>query len=126
MNESRNRATIEALVAAINARDLEALDKVFTRDVVMDWPQSGERIRGEKNRREIYGRFPSLPRATPRRLIGSGDVWVLEASLDYGDGDPYQAVFIFEMQDGLIARETAYWAKPFPAPDWRAAWVERM
>jgi ketosteroid isomerase-like protein len=126
MNESRNRATIEALVAAINARDLDALDKVFTRDVVMDWPQSGERIRGEKNRREIYSRFPSLPRATPRRLIGSGDVWVLEASLDYGDGDPYQAIFIFEMQDGLIARETAYWSKPFPAPDWRAAWVERM
>lgn len=126
MNESPNCATIEALVAAINARDLEALDKVFTQDVVMDWPQSGERIRGEKNRREIYARFPSLPRATPRRLVGSGDVWVLEASLDYGDGDPYQAIFIFEMRDGLIARETAYWSKPFPAPDWRAAWVERM
>src|SRR5262249_25293226 len=126
MNESRNRATIQALVVAINARDLDALHKVFAQDVIIEWPQSGERIRGEKNRGEIYSRFPSLPKATQRRLTGSGDLWVLEASLDYGDGDPYQAVFILEMRDGLIAKETAYWSKPFPAPEWRTAWVERM
>jgi ketosteroid isomerase-like protein len=126
MNEARNRATIEALVAAINARDLRALHNVFTEDVVMEWPQSGERIRGEKNRQEIYIRFPSLPRVTPRRTTGSGDVWVLEASLDYGDGDPYQAVFVFRMRDGKIASETAYWSKPFPAPEWRAPWIERI
>jgi ketosteroid isomerase-like protein len=126
MGESSNRATIDALVAAINARDLEALGQVFTSDVVMEWPQSGERIRGEKNRREIYSRFPSLPKVTPRRVTGSADLWVLEASLDYGDGDPYLAVIILEMRDARIARETAYWSKPFPAPEWRAQWVERM
>jgi ketosteroid isomerase-like protein len=126
MSESSSRATIDALVSAINARDLEALDRVFTKDVVMEWPQSGERIRGDKNRREIYSRFPSLPRVTPRRVTGSADLWVLEATLDYGDGDPYQAIFILEMRDGLIAKETAYWSKPFPAPEWRAAWVERI
>jgi ketosteroid isomerase-like protein len=43
-----------------------------------------------------------------------------------GAGDPYQTVFVFEMRDGRIAKETAYWTKPFPAPDWRAQWVERM
>lgn len=59
MSDAKNRAAIDALVTAINTRDLNALDKVFTEDVVMEWPQSGERIRGEKNRREIYSRFPS-------------------------------------------------------------------
>jgi hypothetical protein len=54
-----------------------------------------------------------------------GDLWVLEAEMDY-DGDPYQSVFVFEMQRGLIARETAYWSKPFPAPEWRAKWVEQI
>jgi ketosteroid isomerase-like protein len=126
MSETRNRATIDALVAAINRRDLAALDRVFTEDVVMDWPQSGERINGGQNRRAIYSRFPSLPQVTPRRMTGSGDVWVLEANLDYGDGEPYKCVFVFEMRDGLIAKEIAYWAKPFPAPEWRAPWVERM
>ena len=85
MSEAGNRAAVDALVKAINARDLKALEEVFTEDVVLEWPQSGERIRGEHNRREIYRRFPSLPRVTPRHTTGCGDVWVLEASLDYGD-----------------------------------------
>lgn len=126
MGEAENRDTIEALVTAINGRDVAALDKVFTEDVVMEWPQSGERIRGGQNRREIYSRFPSLPKVTPRRITGSGDLWVLEANLDYGEGEPYQCVLIFEMRDGLIAKEIAYWSKPFPAPAWRSQWVERI
>jgi ketosteroid isomerase-like protein len=120
------RATIEAFVAAMNARDLAALDRVFTSDVILEWPQSGERIVGGENRRAIYSRFPSLPTVTVRRMTGAADLWVLEASLDYGDGDPYQCVFVLQLRDGLIAKETAYWAKPFPAPDWRAPWVERI
>jgi ketosteroid isomerase-like protein len=124
--ETRNQATIQALVAALNGRDLAALDRAFTDDVVLEWPQSGERINGGANRRAIYSRFPSLPQVTPRRVTGEGDVWVLEASFEYGDGDPYQCVFVFQMRDGLIAREIAYWAKPFPAPEWRAPWVERI
>jgi len=39
--------------------------------------------------------------------------------LDY-DTDTYQVVFIFECRDGRIVREQACWAKPFPAPEWRA------
>jgi ketosteroid isomerase-like protein len=126
MNETRNPAAVDALVAAINARDLNAMDRLFTDDVVIEWPQSGERIRGNANRREIYSRFPSLPKVTPRRVTGSGDTWILEASLDYGDGEPFLAVFVFQLRDGLIAREIGYWSKPFPAPDWRAPWVERL
>ena len=126
MSNDTNRATIEALIDALNRGDREALAAIFTDDVIMEWPQSGERIRGSRNRNEIYRQFPSLPTVTPRRLVGEGDLWVLEASLDYGDGDQYQCVFVFEMRDGVIAKETAYWAKPFPAPDWRAPWVERI
>jgi hypothetical protein len=125
MSEPRN-PTIEALIAALNARDLTALDRLFADDLIMEWPQSGERIKGNKNRREIYSRFPALPKFSPRRMTGNGELWVLEASLDYGDGDPYLAVFVFQLRNGLIAREIAYWSKPFPAPDWRTPWVERI
>lgn len=31
-----------------------------------------------------------------------------------------------EFRDGRIARETAYWAEPFEAPEWRAEWVHRL
>ena len=126
MSDAGSHPAIEALVKAINARDHQALDAVFTDDVIMEWPQSRERIRGGANRREIYSRFPSLPKVTPQWVTGSGNLWVLEADLDYGDGEPYQAVFIFTMRDGKIAKEVAYWSKPFPAPEWRAPWVEPM
>ena len=126
MSDAENRATVEALIAAINGNDRPALDNIFAEDAVIEWPQSGERINGGQNRREIYNRFPSLPKVTPRRITGRGDLWVLEASLDYGDNEPYQCVFVFEMRNGKIAREVGYWSKPFPAPDWRAPWVERM
>jgi len=120
------RETVEALVATLNAGEVDGMDAVFHEDAVMEWPQSGERIVGGDNRRGIYRSFPRLPTVTPRRIIGEGDLWVLEASLDYGDEAVYQAVLVFELRDGKIAKETAYWSQPFPAPDWRAAWVERM
>ncbi|WP_241843091.1 nuclear transport factor 2 family protein [Agromyces albus] len=120
------RETIEALIATLNAGDVDGMDAVFHEDAVMEWPQSGERIVGGDNRRGVYRAFPQLPKITPRRLTGEGDLWVAEADLDYGDGAIYQTVFIFELRDGKIAKETAYWSQPFPAPDWRAEWVERF
>ncbi len=116
---------VEALIATLNAGDVPGMDAVFHEDAVMDWPQSGERIVGGDNRRSIYGSFPQLPKISTRRITGEGDHWVAEADLDYGDGDPFQSVFIFELRDGKIAKETAYWTKPFPAPEWRAQWVQR-
>ena len=116
---------IERIEKSLERFGQRFLDRVFTDDVVMEWPQSGERIVGARNRREVYSRFPSLPHVAPRGIQGTGDLWVLHATLDYGDGDVYQCIFVFEMRDGLIAKETGYWSKPFPAPDWRASWVER-
>ena len=120
------RETVEALIATLNAGDIDGMDAVFHEDAVMEWPQSGERIVGGDNRRGVYRAFPRLPKITPRRLTGEGDLWVAEADLDYGDGAIYQTVFIFELRDGKIAKETAYWSQPFPAPDWRSEWVERV
>ena len=31
-----------------------------------------------------------------------------------------------ELRDGKAVKETDYFAQPFPAPGWRAQWVERM
>jgi ketosteroid isomerase-like protein len=108
----------------MNAGDRGALNELFTEDVVLEWPQSNERIVGNVNRREIYDRFPALPTIDNVRIVENGDLLVLEADLDYGDGDRYQTVFILRMRDGLIAGETAYWARPFPAAEWRADRVE--
>jgi ketosteroid isomerase-like protein len=124
MSEETNRAVVRRLVQCLNDRKVEVMDELFHEDAVMDWPQSGEKVVGADNRRAVYGNFPALPTITPKRLSVSGDLAVLEATLDYG-GPTYKSVFIFDFRDGKIARETSYWAEPFEAPQWRAQWVER-
>lgn len=124
MTEDTNRRVVERLVDCINSRRVELMDELFHEDAVMDWPQSGELVVGAANRRAVYGAFPSLPNVVTRRILVSGDLVVLEASLSYGDRT-YKTVFIFEMADGRIRRETAYWSDPFEAPAWRAKWVTK-
>lgn len=124
MSEEQNRAVVERLIKCLNDRQVQVMDELFYEDAEMDWPQSGERVIGGDNRRGVYGAFPQLPDVAPRRMLSAGDLVVLEATLDYG-GPVYNSVFVFEFRDGRIARETAYWAEPFEAPDWRAQWVQR-
>ena len=119
------RETVEALVATLNARNVPGMDDLFHEDAVMEWPQSGERIVGGDNRRGVYTAFPQLPTITPRRIVGEGDCGSWRRPRLRGRR---------RVQGGLHLRdagredrtETAYWAEPFPAPDWRAAWVEHM
>ena len=119
-----HEAVIERLIDCINERRIEVMDELFHEDAVMDWPQSGEQVRGGDNRRGVYGAFPQLPTITPRRLLSAGDLVTAEASLDYGGGAVYATVFIFEFRGDRIARETAYWSEPFDPPAWRSQWVE--
>jgi ketosteroid isomerase-like protein len=123
--ENKNKKVIERLIQGINDKKIEVMDEVFHDDAIMDWPQSGERVVGAKNRRGIYSSMPTLPTITPSHMLCRDDLVVAEASLDYG-GPKYMAVFIFELRDGKISKETAYWSEPFEAPSWRAKWVERM
>jgi ketosteroid isomerase-like protein len=125
VSEETNRRVVERLIAALNAGRVEEMDELFHDDAVMEYPQSGERIVGAENRRGVYGNFPGLPNIAPRELRAVGDLVVAEATLTYGGDARYESVFVFELRDGKIARETAYWSEPFDAPDWRAQWVER-
>jgi ketosteroid isomerase-like protein len=94
-------------------------------DYVMEIPQSGERIRGRENMRLMQANYPGPPTIQLRRVVGAGDVWVVEGRSDY-DGRIYHVAMIVEFRDGKIVRETRYYADPFDAPEWRSQLVERM
>jgi ketosteroid isomerase-like protein len=123
--DEENRKVIERYWQAIQSGDMRATADAYNDDAVQEWPQSGERIVGKANIMAINENYPGLPKGTTRRIVGGGDLWVTEVSLDYG-GDRYEAVSILEMRDGKIAKETDYFAEPFDAPQWRAQWVEKM
>jgi hypothetical protein len=90
----------------------------------MEMPQSGERIQGRENMRAMQEAYPNPPRARLRRVVGASDVWVTEATSDYGSGGVWHMADIIEFRDGKIAKETRYYAEPFAPPEWRAQWVE--
>jgi hypothetical protein len=109
---------------ASDAGDFEAEHDIYREDAVLDYPQSGERICGRRNIQQSRFLQPNKKRFTVRRMIGSGDLWITEFVLSY-DGVPSYTVSIMEFRDGLVARETQYFADRFdPAPS-RAHLVER-
>jgi hypothetical protein len=90
----------------------------------LEYPQSGERIRGRRNIQESRTVQPNKKRFTVRRIIGSGDLWITEFVLTY-DGVPSYTVSIMEFRDGLVAHETQYFADRFDPGPSRAHLVER-
>jgi ketosteroid isomerase-like protein len=119
---------------AVETGDLAALtsglDDLASDDLVQEWPQSGERIRGKTNLKRINDQYASAtgtnPTAKLRRITGEGDSRVIEMTIDYGDGTPVSYVGIAEFKNGKLAKMTEYFANPFEAPAWRADFVEKM
>ena len=127
MDEQDAGRLAQALWEAIGAEDWEAVAGYVHENFVQEWPQSGERIVGRDNAIAINRHFPGgLPRMTFRRTVAAGPLAVLQVELTYADGSRYLGVSVIELRDGKIARETDYFAQPFPAPQWRAQWVEKM
>ncbi|MGZ8474629.1 MAG: nuclear transport factor 2 family protein [Candidatus Limnocylindria bacterium] len=115
--------------------DIEGLARAASElaapDMVQEWPQSGERIRGLDNIAAINqgyeGATGTAPKMTLRRILKPGAAWVVESTIDYGDGTPVSFVSIIETNaEGKIVKQTDYFANPFPAPEWRQKWVEQM
>jgi hypothetical protein len=119
----------EALKSGDFGRMTQLTKEYATDDFVEEWPQSGERLTKDASMR-LTEHYPEMSGTNPafkyRRMLGGGDVFVIEGTIDYGDGIPVNYVGVGEMRDGKVARMTEYFANPFEAPAWRADFVERM
>jgi hypothetical protein len=119
----------EALKSGDFRKVSDVIQEYGTDDFVEEWPQSGERLTKAASRKmaEAYPQMSGTnPKFTYKRMLGGGDVFVVEGTIDYGDGIPVSYVGIGEIRDGKVARMTGYFANPFEAPAWRADFVERM
>ena len=124
MDDRTVRATLQRHWDASDANDFEAEHDIYHDDAVLNYPQSGERIRGRRNIQESRSVQPNKKRFTVQRMIGSGNLWVTEFVLSY-DGKPSYTVSIMEFRDGKVANETQYFADPFDPGPSRAHLVER-
>src|ERR1700733_1936320 len=125
MDSQTIRAALERHWQASDADDFEAEHRIYHEDAVLEYPQSGERIRSRRNIQITRTIQPNRKRFTIQRIIGSGDLWITEFILSY-DGKPSYTVSIMEFRGDQVARETQYFADPFEASPARAQYVERM
>jgi len=138
-----NREVVQLYAEASARADLEELERLRHPDWTVEWPQSGERVHGHESFAAIVQSYPGgRPKTEITRIAGSEDRWILAAGdsilriagsgdfwsseyvMTYPDGQVYNVVDLMELRDGLVHRETVYWAPPFEAPDWRRPFVE--
>ena len=125
MDDNEIRVALNRHWAASDANDFDIEHDIYQEDALLDYPQSGERIRGRHHIQESRFLQPNQKRFTVRRMIGSGDLWVTEFVLSY-DGNPSYAVSIMEFREGLVAHETQYFADRFEPGPSRTHLVERI
>jgi hypothetical protein len=123
MSDQDIRAALDHHWAASDANDFEAEHRIYREDAVLEYPQSGERIRGRQNIQASRTAQPNFKRFAVRRIVGAGDLWVTEFVLSY-DGRPSYTVSIMEFREGKVARETQYFGDPFAPGPSRTQWVE--
>ena len=149
MAELTNREIVERFAHAQADPAGGAGDEYIAEDLVEDYPQSGERIRGRANRRAIFENYPGrgagsdfgpnqvrnvvgddqwvmTPAMTLARVNGSGERYTASGLITYPNGEHWHLIQLIELRDGKVARLTTYFAAPFEAPAWRAKYVERM
>jgi hypothetical protein len=61
---------------ASDANDLEAEHQVYREGALLEYPQSGERMRGWRKIQSSRTEQPNRKRFTVRRIVGTGDLWV--------------------------------------------------
>lgn len=103
----------------------ERTAEVLADDFTLDWPQSGERIRGAANFARMNADYPAAGpwRFTLNRLVVQGEEVVTE--VDVTDGQTRgRAISFFTVAAGRVRRIVEYWPDPFPAPAHRVHLTE--
>src|ERR1700720_4037821 len=87
------RAALNQHWAASDANDFELEHQIYREDAILEYPQSGERIRGRRNIQASRFAQPNSKRFKVRRIVGADNLWVTEFILEY-DGRPSYTVSV--------------------------------
>ena len=118
---------VRLLWERMEARDWEGVAAQLHPDVVVDWPNTAERMRGRENYVAVQREYPGDWHVEVLRIVDGGDQVASEVRVDH-DGKQFYASSFFELADGKIVGAIEYWSRgePDPAPSWRAGWTEPL
>src|ERR1700712_1775359 len=102
MKDLQIRAALERHWTASAAGDQDAEHEIYHDDAIVEYPQSGERIRGRHNVQALRSHPPDKPSGfVVRRIVGAGDLWVTEYVIAY-NGRHIDTVSIMEFRAGKV------------------------
>ena len=125
MRDDDLQAALRRHWTASDANDFATEHQIYCDDAILDYPQSGERIRGRHNIQASRTAQPNTKHFTVRRMLGGGDLWITELVMTY-DSQPFYVVSIMEFEGAQVVHETQYFSDAFQPGPSRAQWVERM
>jgi len=84
--------------------DIDRSHEIYHNDVIVEFPQSGERISGKHNIYELRAHYPAKVTFKILRIRGEGNLWITELIITY-DGRPVNVVTIMEFRNGKVAHD---------------------
>lgn len=143
-----NRAALERMWQIVTSGVYDDLEEVLHPDFVQEIPQSGERIVGIENFRQVLKHLPGggsgLTIATDPHIAGDEEHYVMTPTFSvvkvegigdeitsyvkakYPDGSDWYIVTFSSYKDGKLLKRVDFYAPFFEPPKWRAEWAEQM
>ena len=121
------KEVVKRFWSLMQSNDFASVGEVLSDDFVLEWPQSGERIRGRENYGRMNQEYPAhgVWKFTINRLLVDGDEAVTDVSVTDGVQQARTITF-FSINGSKIYRLLEFWPDRFPAPEHRRHLVEMM
>lgn len=109
----------------MGTNDFSGVAAVLSDDFVLEWPQSGERIRGAANFAQMNAEYPAVGpwRFEIERIIATDHEAVSDVRVT--DGETVgRAISFFTFENGKITKILEFWPEHFEAPEHRRHLVD--
>lgn len=118
---------VRLLWERMEARDWDAVAEQLHPDVVVDWPNTAERMRGRDNYLAVQREYPEGWHIEVLRIVDGGNHVVSEVRVDH-ERKRFFVCSFFELAGERIVRAVEYWSEgePLQPPAWRAPWTEPL
>lgn len=109
----------------MGTNDFASVGAVLAPEFVLEWPQSGERVRGAERFARMNAEYPAHGswRFDVERVVAGANEAVTDVRVTDGVQSG-RAVSFFTIRAGRITRIVEYWPDPFPPAENRAHLVE--
>jgi ketosteroid isomerase-like protein len=127
MSEQSTESVVREFWRLMATNDFHSVKSVLAPELIVEWPQSKERIRGADRFCQMNAEYPTTSRwrFQINRLVASGESVVTQVSLTDGTQSA-EPISFFTVQAGKITKLVEYWPEPFAPAENRRHLVEPM